>query len=107
MESVTATVMFDSAYVLTEAAMQGWKPAYIFGCSRQPACAEGGIFATACSDGIVRLWELKPGASCLTYLDMHVVHKGICTACAFNSRGTELAVTCRDGSVAVLVSQQR
>ncbi|MEW5309286.1 MAG: hypothetical protein WDW38_001182 [Sanguina aurantia] len=85
-----------------EAAMQGWKPAYVFGCSRQPACAAGGLFATACSDGIVRLWELKPGASCLTYLDMRVVHTGICTACAFNSAGTELAVTCRDGSVAVL-----
>lgn len=48
--------------------MQGWRPAYIFGCAAQPG---GLLVATACSDGIVRLWMMRPNGN-LEFVNMKV-----------------------------------
>jgi len=89
----------------------GQSAAYIFGCSRQPACAGGRLIATACADAKLRLWALGPDGL-LSFLHQVELTSGgaagsrtILTSCAFDPRGVWLACTARDGTVFILVSQ--
>ncbi|GIL80500.1 hypothetical protein Vretifemale_9690 [Volvox reticuliferus] len=80
--------------IAPEAIMSGARPAYIFGVSRQPG---GSLVATACCDGVVRLWSLRPTGHLEWAGQMAFPGQPMLTGCAFADDGSLLGVCSREG----------
>eukprot|EP00798_Chlamydomonas_sp_ICE-L_P016262 gene16262-22440_t len=98
---------------------EGYKHSYIFGCCSYPTtvqqrasrdhvssspamCSGERMVATACSNGSIRLWSSGRDGHLTLQFVKSLPDVGMLTSCTFNSTGTHLAVTCRDGAVLIL-----
>lgn len=77
-----------------------WQPGYIFGAEAQPG---GTLVATACSDGILRIWD---GHSSQLQTVCNVpLYQGMTAACAWDANGCCVASVATNGDMVVLVRQ--
>ena len=75
-----------------------WQPGYIFSAKPQPG---GSLVATACSDGVMRVWDLRSGQ--LHSVCSLALHEGMAAACAWDPRGHCVASVATDGNITALV----
>ncbi|GLI70859.1 hypothetical protein VaNZ11_015876 [Volvox africanus] len=80
--------------IAPEAFRSGARPAYIFGVARQPG---GSFVATACCDGVVRLWSLRPTGHLEWAGQLSLPGQPMLTGCAFADDGSLLGVCSREG----------
>lgn len=71
-----------------------WRPGYVFSAKTQPG---GTLVATACSDGVLRVWDLRSQ-------QLHTVcslplHEGMAAACAWDTYGHCLSSIATNGSI--------
>ena len=76
-----------------------WQSGSIFSAKPQPA---GSLIATACSDGVLRLWDLRSG-SLANALSLPLFH-GMTAACAWEPNGHCIASAATGGDICALVS---
>ena len=76
-----------------------WQAGSIFSAKPQPG---GSLIATACSDGVLRAWDLRSG-QLVNSLSIPV-HDGMMAACAWDPNGYCIASVATAGDMSVLVS---
>ncbi|DBA84364.1 TPA: hypothetical protein ACH3X2_006216, partial [Trebouxia sp. C0005] len=74
-----------------------WRPGYVFSAKSQPG---GTLVATACSDGVLRVWDLRSQ-------QLHTVcslplHEGMAAACAWDAHGHCLSSIATNGSITAM-----
>ncbi|DBB01735.1 hypothetical protein WJX77_008173 [Trebouxia sp. C0004] len=74
-----------------------WQPGYVFSAKTQPG---GSLVATACSDGVLRVWDLRSQ-------QLHTVcslplHEGMAAACAWDAHGHCLSSIATNGSITAM-----
>ncbi|KXZ50573.1 hypothetical protein GPECTOR_16g748 [Gonium pectorale] len=79
--------------------MGGARPAYVFGVARQPG---GSLVATACCDGAVRLWSMRPTGHLDWAGQVALPEQPMCVGCAFTADGARLGVVTRQGRLVEL-----
>lgn len=79
-----------------------WQSRSIFSAKPQPA---GSLIATACSDGVLRLWDLRSGSLANTL--SIPLFDGMTAACAWEPNGHCIASAATGGDICALVSFHR
>ena len=91
----------SSAHAAGQAVPARWRPGYVFSAKTQPG---GSLVATACSDGVLRVWDLRSQ-------QLHTVcslplHEGMAAACAWDAHGHCLSSIATNGSITAMVNSR-
>lgn len=90
-----------TVYAAGQAVPARWRPGYVFSAKSQPG---GTLVATACSDGVLRVWDLRSQ-------QLHTVcslplHEGMAAACAWDAHGHCLSSIATNGSITAMVNSR-
>lgn len=77
-----------------------WQPGYIFSAEAQPS---GSLVATACSDGVLRVWDCRFGQ--MQNVCSVPLYRGMTAACAWDAEGHCIASVATNGEMVALVRQ--
>jgi len=101
LDTSKAEIVTNSAYAAGQAVPARWRPGYVFSAKTQPG---GSLVATACSDGVLRVWDLRSQ-------QLHTVcslplHDGMAAACAWDAHGHCLSSIATNGSITAMVNSR-
>lgn len=85
-------------YMVTGQLPARWQPGYIFSAEAQPS---GSLVATACSDGVLRVWDCQSGQ--MQHVCSVPQYRGMTAACAWDAEGHCIASVATNGEIVVLV----
>lgn len=74
-----------------------WQPGYIFSAEAQPS---GSLVATACSDGVLRVWDCRFGQ--MQNVCSVPLYRGMTAACAWDAEGHCIASVATNGEMVAL-----
>jgi WD40 repeat protein len=101
LDTSKAEIVTNSAYAAGQAVPARWRPGYVFSAKTQPG---GSLVATACSDGVLRVWDLR--SQWLHTVCSLPLHEGMAAACAWDAHGHCLSSIATNGSITAMVNSR-